>query len=177
MIFMGCNQEDKNGEQRGGGDHRRQHGFQSSITHEGRCGFSRSVDHHNAPDPRPRGALPCSRAAAGLCTPVVIHLSGQGHTRAPCNARSSVFIRMKRRIGWRTWHADTSSMSATLLPGSIAPGSSHLRDAGAVLGMPWIVSTVIKVPTRVLHRDKTLCSRQRAKNILMNETPVWLFRS
>jgi hypothetical protein len=30
---------------------------------------------------------------------VVAHLSGQEHTRPPCNARSSVFIRMKRRIG------------------------------------------------------------------------------
>src|SRR6187549_3996585 len=68
-------------------------------------------------------------SATGLWTPAAVHLSGQEHTRALCNARLSVFIRMKRRIGWRTWNVD-SSMSATLLPGSIAPESSHLRGVG-----------------------------------------------
>jgi hypothetical protein len=34
-------------------------------------------------------------------------------------------------------------MSATLLPGSIDPGSFPLRDAAAVSGMLWIVSIVI----------------------------------
>src|SRR5439155_18290692 len=54
--------------------------------------------------------------------------------RSPCNARSSVFIRMPRRIGWRTWNVGTSSTSATHHPGSSAPGSFRLRDAVAVSG-------------------------------------------
>jgi hypothetical protein len=42
-------------------------------------------------------------------------------------------------------------MSVMRRPGSIVPGSSHLRDAAAVSGMPWIVSPVIKVHRRAHH--------------------------
>jgi hypothetical protein len=121
------------------------------VEAKGRCGLSMREGHHNALGPRPCGVLPCSRAEAGWCAQVVAHLSSQEHTRLPCNVRSSVFIRMKLRIGWRTWNVDTSSMSATPLPGSIAPGSSPLRDAVAGSGIPWIARTVIGVHTTALH--------------------------
>jgi hypothetical protein len=75
---------------------------------------------------------------------------------------------MKLRIGWRTWNVGTNSMSATLHPGSIDPGSFQLRDAAAVSGMPWIVSTVIKMYTRAPHPGKMLFSHRRAKDIVMN---------
>jgi hypothetical protein len=141
------------------------------VAAKGRCGFSMHMGHRNVLGPRPRGALPCSRAATGFCAHVVVHPSDQEHTRSPCNARSSVFIRMKLRIGWRTWHVGTSSMFATLLPGSIDPGLFHLRDATAVSGIPWIVRTVIKGHTRALYPGNTLFSRRRAKDILMNCKP------
>jgi hypothetical protein len=39
-------------------------------------------------------------------------------------------------------------MSATLLLGSIAPGSSHPKDAAAGSGMPWNAKTVSRGYTR-----------------------------
>jgi hypothetical protein len=59
-------------------------------------------------------------------------------------------------------------MSTTLRPGSIALGLSHLRDAAAVSGILWTVSTVIKLHTRAYHPGKTLFSRRRAKDIFIN---------
>ena len=46
---------------------------------------------------------------------------------------------------------DTEAPPATLLLGSIAPGSSHLRDAAAVSGMSGTASAVLKVHRRTHH--------------------------
>jgi hypothetical protein len=51
-------------------------------------------------------------------------------------------------MGWRTWHVDTNNMSATRLPGSSVPGSSHPRDAAAGSGMLWTAQTVSRGYTR-----------------------------
>src|SRR5260370_24984682 len=78
---------------------------------------------------------------------------------------------MQHRRGWRAWHGDTRSMSATYRLGFIAPGSLRLRDAAAVSGMSWTVSTVIKAHRRAHHAGNSLLSRRSSKDILTNEKP------
>jgi hypothetical protein len=105
--------------------HRPQQVIGPYVEAKGRSGFRRIVDHHNALGPRSSGALPCSRPAAGLWTSAVVHLSGQEHTRALCNARLSVFIRMKPQ----DWVADLECGQ-----------QQHVRHAPPWLNRPWVVS-------------------------------------
>jgi hypothetical protein len=115
------------------------------------------------------GAYACH--ASELCAQVLVPLSAQEYTSLPCNARSLVFIRMKLRTGWRTWNVGTGNMSATLHPGSTDLGSFQRRDVAAASGIPWIVSTVIKMHTRAPHPGNTLCSHRRAIDIVLHCKP------
>ena len=47
-------------------------------------------------------------------------------------------------------------------------GSFRLRDATAVSGMSWTVSTVIKMHRRAHHAGNSLLSRRSSKDILTN---------